>query len=186
MAMKRLTSVERERIKRLWHETDLSAALIAERFGIDRRSVTKLAASQGWPRRNPGRPYSKSVDIAKGLGLATVATLISIAIGLLAEQARAHGDASWIQQNPAYKRYQYPQQHCCGPEHCGVAPAGKFIDAPGGVMDTATQRIYLRSHGTGVYVSKDENWWWCWTYQWSGVGVGGKEPTCIFKPSSGF
>lgn len=105
--------------------------------------------------------------------------------------AYAHGDATWIMENPKYVM-ENGYTHCCGPEHCGRAEPGQFVETPEGVLEVKTKKLfrYRKSDGkvaTGQYHSVDQDWWWCWRNSWTlGQREVSREAVCVFRPYAGF
>lgn len=97
---------------------------------------------------------------------------------LVAVDARAHGDAAWIEANPRYVDQDGVQ--CCGPHDCHREQAVKFREAEDGVHVTtgAGDEVLMprRLEGHGLYPSIDEDWWMCIR-----AGV----VRCLFKPTTG-
>ena len=85
----------------------------------------------------------------------------------------AHGDASWIQENPAYK--DRVGVHCCGLGDCAVAPKGAVVRVRDGWKVLATERVF-HDDDRDLYVSKDEQIWLC-----NRQGV----DRCLFTPGAG-
>lgn len=84
--------------------------------------------------------------------------------------ARAHGDATWIMQEP---RYVDPLGiHCCGPSDCEPVPDSEIDES----QDIITHRgDPLSKRERGVYWSIDDRYWVCRR----------ENVKCIFRPQPG-
>lgn len=50
-----LTPAQRAEAKRLWHDTDETAAAIGKRLGVSKSTIIGIAARDGWLERQGGR-----------------------------------------------------------------------------------------------------------------------------------
>lgn len=78
--------------------------------------------------------------------------------------AFAHGDASWIMENPAYKDMN--GLHCCGPSDCRVHPAFLVRVENEGIYvqlspDDAEQLVPRAALRRGIYPSINDEVWVC-------------------------
>ena len=100
-----------------------------------------------------------------------------VATFVAALDARAHGDAAWIQEGGYVDANNV---HCCCPADCHREMAAKFREAPEGIYvatgagDEVLMPRKLVHHG--LYSSIDDHWWIC---------VRGGVVKCVFKPSKG-
>lgn len=101
--------------------------------------------------------------IALLLALLGVVLLLAVVLG---PPARAHGDASWINDG---KYTDANGVHCCSVTDCGVISADDVAAVPGGY----SVRGFLVPHGS-VHSSKDAQHWAC-------TKPGGYR--CLFIPS---
>lgn len=98
---------------------------------------------------------------------------LSLGFALVATSALAHGDASWIMQEPRYR--DALGIHCCGPKDCAVAPAGTVTQTLDGWRVNATGRLF-RHDDPDRYDSIDGQVWLCHR--------DGKD-RCLFVPVAG-
>ena len=108
------------------------------------------------------------------LALAVYAAAIMVAL----LDARAHGEAQWIMDNPGY--VDLDGRHCCGPSDGGRSDASQFRESDEGiwVKHGAGEVLMPRRTmvGHGLYASIDDGWWLC---------INGGRVRCVFKPTTG-
>ena len=95
---------------------------------------------------------------------------------LLPSLALAHGDASWIMQEPRF--VMKSGVHCCGPTDCGRLPRGAVILTKDGYVVLRTGQVFPRE-AKDRYDSIDESYWSCQRAPDAPVH-------CLFTPSLGF
>jgi hypothetical protein len=97
---------------------------------------------------------------------------------LAAGAALGHGDAAWIQSEPAYKSAS--GVHCCGRDDCARLPDGAVIEANDGwfisLPDTPAPQFIPRT-ARGVYRSRTGDYWAC---RYPGGAI-----RCFFYPVPG-
>lgn len=98
----------------------------------------------------PAGPAARIAGVMLFVGLLLVASM---------GQVRAHGEAAWIMEEPAYVTG--AGSHCCGPTDCERAPDGEVVEtAPGEWLVTSTRQVFHQTD-KGVYPSKRGSFWWC-------------------------
>lgn len=99
-----------------------------------------------------------------------------ISLLLVSSAALAHEDASWIEQEPSFKRKDAPWVHCCSPKDCAVRSTDLFEKIPRvGVREKSSGRIF-KFNEPGLYPSINNEWWSCT----NSLG----EVQCIFFPQA--
>ncbi|WP_395022491.1 hypothetical protein [Dongia sp.] len=89
--------------------------------------------------------------------------------------ALAHGDASWIEQNPKTRS-------CCGPHDCRMMAPGEVIEEGRGWTVVATGE-HVEGITTRLRDSIDGNFWICRNEGPGGPGTG--ELRCLLVPRVG-
>lgn len=120
----------------------------------------------GWPTREDLQALAQSL-LQDVFPIAFLVMLILVEIVTMAE-AWGHGDAAWIQANPAY--IGRDNLHCCGPVDCAVAQPGEVVRVPAGWLHVPTGSM-LPDDTRGIYPSIDVQVWRC---------VRGGELKCVF------
>jgi len=95
-----------------------------------------------------------------------VGFLIALAVSLVVafsiavtRNARAHGDAAWIQADPTYVTAM--GSHCCGPADCERVPEGEVVETePGRWLVRSTNQTFTQTE-RGVYPAIRPGFWWC-------------------------
>lgn len=87
--------------------------------------------------------------------------------------AAAHGDASWIMNNPNIR-------HCCGPKDCKALPAGSVVPTATGWHLKQTDEI-ISYNSERVYRSIDGQYWRCEFL----AGPYKGQTRCFFPPDAG-
>ena len=99
------------------------------------------------------------VPTEPALHFAGATLLACVMFAALAPPVKAHGEAAWIMEDPAYVTG--AGSHCCGPGDCERAPDGEVVEmGPGEWMVKSTHQVF-RQNDKGVYPSKRGSYWWC-------------------------
>lgn len=103
--------------------------------------------------------------------------------------AYGHGDAGWIEKNPAY--VDSNNIHCCGVHDCERAPPGAIVATKDGYFIPSTNQFFPRpeegNQPSGSHWSIDQDFWWCVVVDMSQY-FGETQPRvpfhvkCIFPP----
>jgi hypothetical protein len=91
-----------------------------------------------------------------------VPALPAVLLLVAAGAALGHGDAAWIQHEPAYKAAN--GVHCCGQNDCTRLPDGAVLEADDGWFVTLPDRAapqFIRRTARGVYPSRTGDYWAC-------------------------
>ncbi len=85
--------------------------------------------------------------------------VFTLLLVFLPAMALAHGDAAWIQHNPAYLM-RIANTHCCDESHCHRVPADFVRRTAEGWIVRSTGQVFLDGR-QGLYQSVDDDWWAC-------------------------
>lgn len=108
-------------------------------------------------------------------GICALGVPLVCAAAVSASPAFAHGDASWIMQNPKTR-------NCCGPADCRRMEPGEVVEEGRGWTVVATGE-HVEGITTRLRDSIDGDFWICRNEGPQGPGTG--ELRCLLVPRSG-
>jgi hypothetical protein len=122
------------------------------------------------------RGFRLDAHDAAAFAICLLAAVALFLAGLLNE-ARAHDDAHWIQNEPRYKMTS-GTAHCCSKDHCGMLQPGETVQrVSNGWLVVDTGQIFEDDQPYGLYESINTVIWRCkFPNNW----------VCLFYPKTGF